>query len=228
MVERSFSPELFAFLDELAEHNDRDWFKSQKERFVEFVQEPAITFILDVAPGLGRVSTQIRADARPVGGSLFRIQRDTRFSKDKTPYKSHTGIQFRHAAAADVHAPGFYLHLQPGEVFAAAGIWRPDGATARRIRSAIVDDPAGWKRAAYARGFVERYALTGDTLKRPPAGFPNDGPFAPDLMRKDFIAETRLSEKAVRAPGFAREYVGLCRTAAPFMRFLCGALDLPF
>jgi uncharacterized protein (TIGR02453 family) len=228
MPDRLFTPSMFTFLQELAEHNDREWFKDHKDRYVEAVQEPAVAFILAVTPGLGRISPQIRADARPVGGSLFRIQRDTRFSKDKTPYKTHTGIHFRHASAADVHAPGFYLHLQPGEVFAAAGIWRPEGEAARRIRRAIVDDPTGWRRAAHAKAFAARYALTGDVLKRPPTGFPGDGPFAADLLRKDFIAEARLSEKAATAPGFAREYVDLCRAAAPFMRFLCGALDLPF
>jgi uncharacterized protein (TIGR02453 family) len=228
MPDRSFTPSLFTFLEDLADHNDREWFKQQKGRYVEFVQEPAVAFILEVAPGLGRISPHLRADARPVGGSLFRIQRDTRFSKDKTPYKIHTGIQFRHASGADVHAPGFYLHLQPGEVFAAAGIWRPEGEAARRIRRAIVDDPTGWKRAAHGKGFATRYVLTGDVLKRPPTGFPSDGPFADDLMRKDFIAEVKLSEKAATAPGFAREYVDLCRAAAPFMRFLCRALDLPF
>jgi uncharacterized protein (TIGR02453 family) len=228
MSERLFSRELFTFLDELAAHNEREWFKEHKQRYVEFVQEPALAFILDVTPGLRRISSQIRADALPVGGSLFRIQRDTRFSKDKTPYKTHTGIQFRHAAGADVHAPGFYLHLQPGEVFAVAGIWRPDGAAARKIRSAIVEDPAGWKRAAHGKAFAASYALTGDTLKRPPTGFPTDGPFAADLMRKDFYGEAKLSENAVTAPGFVQEYVRLCRTAAPFMRFLCRALELPF
>jgi uncharacterized protein (TIGR02453 family) len=228
MAERSFSPELFTFLDDLAEHNDREWFKQQKERYVEFVQEPALAFILDVTPGLGRISPQIRADARPIGGSVFRIQRDTRFSKDKTPYKTHAGIQFRHASGPDVHAPGFYLHLQPGEVFAVAGIWRPEGEAARRIRRAITDDPAAWKRAAYGKAFSARYALTGDSLKRPPTGFPTDGPYESDLMRKDFLGEARLSEKAVMAPGFVQEYVRLCRASAPFMRFLCRALELPF
>jgi uncharacterized protein (TIGR02453 family) len=228
VTDRAFTRELFGFLDELADHNDRDWFKAHKDRYVDVVQEPAIQFVLDVAPVLRRISPHIHAEARPVGGSLFRIQRDTRFSKDKTPYKTHTGIQFRHEAASDVHAPGFYLHLQPGEVFAVAGIWHPESGTARRIRQAIADDPAGWRRAAHGKPFGGVYRLTGDSLKRPPPGFDPDDPFIEDLRRKDFIGEVQLSEDVVTAPGFVREFGRLCRAASPFMRFLCRALDLPF
>ena len=228
MAQRSFSPAMFSFLRELAEHNDRAWFAANKGRYGHAVQEPALAFIIDAGDGLRRVSPHIRAEARSVGGSLFRIQRDTRFSKDKTPYKTHTGIHFRHEAAGDVHAPGFYLHLEPGEVFAAAGIWRPEGDVARRIRTAIADDPAGWRRAAHAKPFAGVYRLTGDSLKRPPAGFDPDDRSIEDLKRKDFIGETSLSEKAVVAPAFVQEYVRLCKAAAPFMRFLCRALDLPF
>lgn len=228
VADPSFTPELFGFLDQLAAHNDRDWFKAQKQRYVDVVQEPAIQFVLDVAPVLRRISPHIHAEARPVGGSLFRIQRDTRFSKDKTPYKTHTGIQFRHESASDVHAPGFYLHLQPGEVFAVAGIWHPEAGTARRIRQAIDGDQAGWKRAAHGKPFAGAYRLTGDSLKRPPPGFDPGGPLIDDIKRKDFIGEAKLSEAIVTGPGFVREYGRLCCAAAPFMRFLCRALDLPF
>src|SRR5919112_754543 len=114
----SFGPELFGFLAELRAHNDRDWFAANKERYEGDVLEPALAFIEDFEPHLRAISPHLRADARRVGGSLFRIYRDTRFSKDKTPYKTTAGIYFRHEQGKDVQAPGFYLHLAPGEVFA--------------------------------------------------------------------------------------------------------------
>ena len=125
-----FTPALFAFLAELAANNNREWFRANKSRYDGDVKEPALAFISDFAPHLARISTRFRADPRANGGSLFRIYRDTRFSKDKRPYKTHTGIHFRHEAAKDAHAPGFYLHLQPGErLCRASGIWRPGGPT---------------------------------------------------------------------------------------------------
>src|SRR3954449_11527134 len=99
----SFEPELFAFLRQLREHNDRDWFAANKARYEAEVLEPALAFIEDFGYRLQEISPHMRADPRRVGGSLFRIYRDTRFAKDKTPFKTHTGMHFRHVAPKDVH-----------------------------------------------------------------------------------------------------------------------------
>jgi uncharacterized protein (TIGR02453 family) len=220
----SFSPELFAFLADLKENNDREWFAANKHRYEEHVLEPALAFIDAFAPRLEKISPHVRADARPSGGSLFRIYRDTRFSKDKTPYKTNVGINFRHERARDAHAPGYYLHIGPGEIFAGGGIWHPGTEGATRIREAIVADPDRWKRAT--RG--KRLELGGDSLKRVPSWADPEHPFAEDLKRKDFYGWARLSEEDVLAPGFVDEYAGICRAAAPLMQFLCEALDVPF
>jgi uncharacterized protein (TIGR02453 family) len=225
---RSFSPELFAFFGELAANNDRDWFAANKARYVGVVQEPALAFIEDVAPLLGEVSQHFVADPRTVGGSLFRIYRDTRFSKDKTPYKTHTGIQFRHERARDAHAPGFYLHLEPGRVFMACGTWRPDGDTARAIRTRIAAEPDIWREVVEDPAFAERFTLGGDALKRAPAGFDPAHPLIGDIKRKDFIAMTTITQRTVTGRGFLAEWDGLCRRAAGFMRFLCEAARVPF
>jgi uncharacterized protein (TIGR02453 family) len=227
MAERIFSPRLFSFLRDLAANNTREWFAENKSRYQEDVQEPAMEFITAFAPHLERISPNFRADARPVGGSLFRIHRDIRFSADKTPYKTHTGIHFRHRSASDAHAPGFYLHLEPGTVFAAAGIWHPDTASQRRIRDAIAGDPRAWKRATGAP-FSRTYQLIGDSLKRPPPGYPPDHPLIEDLKRKDFVGEAPLREQDVTAAGFVQTYTKLCRAATPFLRYLCGAVDVEF
>jgi uncharacterized protein (TIGR02453 family) len=227
-AEPGLPPALFGFMRELREHNDRDWFKANKSRYEEVVQEPALAFIADFAPRLQAISPHFVADARPSGGSLFRIYRDTRFGKDKTPYKTHTGIHFRHAAAQDVHAPGFYLHLEPGAVFAGMGIWRPDSATLGRIRDAIAEDPEAWTAVLAETTRGDRMQLEGTTLKRAPAGYDPEHPLIAELKRKDFIAIARLSEKTVTSPGFPEELAGTFQTSAPLMRFVCTAAGVPF
>lgn len=225
---RHFTSATYDFLRDLAAHNDREWFAANKERYLHSVQEPALDFITDFAPQLARISPHFTADSRVVGGSLFRIHRDTRFSQDKTPYKENTGVQFRHEAARDAHAPGYYLHIQPSASFMGVGLWRPETGVAYRIRQAIADDPAGWKKATRAKTFRETFTLDGDSLVNPPKGFDPDHPLLDDLKRKDFIASVRLTQRQVTGDTFIDEFGALCRTAEPFMRFLCSAVGVPF
>jgi uncharacterized protein (TIGR02453 family) len=175
-----------------------------------------------------KISPHFRADPRPSGGSFFRIYRDTRFSKDTTPYKTNVGIHFRHERAKDAHAPGYYLHIGPEEIFAGGGTWHPPTDAATSIREAIVDDPARWRRATRTGTFAKRLHLGGDSLKRVPSWADPEHGLADDLKRKDFFASTRLSESDVVAPGFLDEYARLCRAATPLMQFLCEALTLPY
>ena len=219
---RSFGPELFRFLGELKANNDRDWFNANKDRYEEHVRGPALDFVSDFAPHLEQISPHFVADPRPSGGSLFRIHRDTRFSKDKSPYKPYVGVQFRHERAKDAHTPGFYLHLQPRGVFAGVGLWRPDAPALGRIREAIVDDPGSW------RGASEGLRLAGDSLKRAPAGVDPEHPLIEDLRRKDFIAVVELTQRDVCSRGLLERFAGTCEEGAPLVRFLCGALDLAY
>ena len=223
-----FSGKTFAFLRDLAKNNDRAWFQDNKPRYEATVRDPALRFIQDFSTRLAKLSPHFRADPRANGGSLFRIHRDVRFSKDKSPYKTYTGIQFRHEAGKDAHAPGFYLHLAPGDCFVGLGIWRPDGKTLRKIREAIVEDPKGWKKAVSGAGFKKRLALAGDRLVRHPRGFDPEHPVMDDLMWKDYVALASLIQRSVTDPGFLREYAAYCRAGMPFMAFLCKALGLPF
>lgn len=228
MSKRYFTPKLFAFLRDLAENNDRDWFKQNQDAYEAYVREPALDFINDFAGPLAKISSHFVVDSRKVGGSLFRIQRDTRFAKDKTPYKPNTGMQFRHRAGKDVHAPGFYMHLQPGECFVGVGLWHPETASAYAIRERIAEDPAVWKRATRSKRFTERMTLGGDSLKRPPRGFAADHPLIDDLKRKDFIASAPLTQKTVTSDRLMAEFTDVCRRSAPFMKFLCEAVGVPF
>ena len=141
MTQAHFTPELFEFLLELRTNNNREWFQANKGRYDRHVKEPLLQFIQDFEPSLHSVSTRFIADARANGGSMFRIYRDVRFSKDKSPYKTQAAVQFRHEAGKSAHAPGFYLHLDPNEIFVGVGIWRPDSSSLAKIRNAIVVEP---------------------------------------------------------------------------------------
>jgi uncharacterized protein (TIGR02453 family) len=228
MGEGLFTADLFRFIQDLKKHNDRAWFAKNKDRYLDAVQEPALEFVRAFAPSLAGISPQLVADDRPVGGSLFRIYRDVRFSKDKSPYKTHVGISFRHRNGKDVHTPGYYLHLEPGQVFAAAGIWHPDRETLGKIRATIAEKPNEWKKATQGKRFTAKYRLSGDTLKRAPAGFDPDHPLIEDLKWKDYVAVATLDEGTATSEDFVPRFAETCAGASPFMRFLCRALDQPF
>ena len=225
---RYFTPKLYAFLQDLEENNDREWFKANQQTFETVIRNPALDFINDFAAPLAKISPHFVADSRTVGGSLFRIQRDTRFSKDKTPYKLNTGLQFRHVMAKDAHAPGFYLHMQPGENFMGPGLWRPETKVAYRIRQHIDENQAEWKKVTRGKRFTDAFAVTGDSLVRPPKGFDEDHPLIEDLKRKDFIASMRLTQKEITSKDFLASFTDRAKRGAPFMKFLCEAIGVQF
>jgi len=228
MSKRYFTPKLFMFLKDLAENNDREWFKAHQDEYEEHVREPALEFINDFAEPLGKISSHFVVDSRKVGGSLFRIQRDTRFSKDKTPYKVNTGMQFRHRAGKDVHAPGFYVHLQPGGCYMGVGLWRPETQVAYVIRRHIDENQTVWKRASRGKRFTDVFEIDGDTLKRPPKGFDEGHPLIEDLKRKDFIGSARLTQRSITSDTFIDEFADNCKRSVPFMKLLCDAIGIPF
>ncbi len=223
-------PELLTFMGELAEHNEREWFNTNKPRYEAEVKEPALAFIADFADDLHGVSEHFLAVPKTQGGSLFRIFRDTRFSKDKTPYKTNTGMNFRHQQASrDVHAPGFYLHLAPGDCGAGAGMWMPPTPALRSIRDAIVADPERWSdtRAELASSGLQ-FMRDDASLKRVPRGYDADHVHGDDLRRKTLAVFRPLLDSTVTAPEFANELAQTYRDAAPLVEFLCDAVGLPF
>lgn len=225
---RAFEPTLFQFLEELADHNDRPWFLRNKGRYDREVLEPSLAFIRAFEPRLKKISACFVASDRRVGGSLMRVYRDTRFAKDRTPYKTNVGIQFRHEIGRDVHAPGFYIHLAPNECFLALGVWRPDSASLGQIRQAIVDGPDRWRRARSARTFRQYFELDGARLKGPPRGFPADHPLIEDLKWTDFVGLHEVSEQDVLDQRFLERVATAFTAGRPWMRFLCDALRVPF
>ncbi len=215
-----FSPELFKFLRELRLHNEREWFNANKPRFEKAVRDPFLAFIADIEPAMRKVSREIVVDPSPIGGSLFRIYRDTRFGHDKTPYKTHAAAHFRHAATRkDVHGPGFYLHLEPGGSFLAGGMWHPAPDALAKIRELIATKPKVWQAA-----IAKLPPLGGESLKRPPAGFDKEHPMIEDLKRKDFITSMPFKDAEVTSPAFAKEVVARCTKLAPLMKVLAKAV----
>ncbi len=223
-----FSTQCMPFLRELALNNNKAWFNENKDRYERFVREPALLFIEAMAERLPEISPRFRAVAKKSGGSLMRVYRDTRFSKDKTPYKTNIGIQFRHELGKDVHAPGFYVHVEPENCFLGAGIWHPDPKTLGRIRDFIVDNPSAWKSARGEKGLGPDFPLVGESLQRPPRGYPAGHELIADLKRKDFIA-CRDFDCAEISRGSLPEFVtNGYRQADALMRYLCEAVDVDY
>ena len=231
MRQSYFTPAVFKFLRELEENNDRTWFEANKERYIATIREPAKEFIADFEPRLTNISDHFVADTRTNGGSLMRPYRDTRFSKDKTPYKTNVGIQFRHEIGKDVHAPGFYLHLEPGACFAGVGMWNPEPKVARKIRESIFENPEEWKKATKRKAFTDTWDLSveeEDKLKRVPKEYGDDFIYADDVRMKSFIAGSRLTQKSVTSHSFDNDLAKLFAKASRLTEFLCKAVGLPF
>lgn len=222
-----FTPALFVFLEELRLHNDREWFERNRARYLADVRDPMLRFIADVGPALKQLAPRLVADPRPVGGSLFRIHRDTRFSKDKTPYKTNAAATFRHEAGRDVHGPALYLSLAPGAVEVGGGVWHPEAEPLRLIRTSLVQRPAAWRRALAAPGLAH-LTWWGESLTRTPRGFPEGHPLDAWLRRKDFAAGVELGEADALSPGFLDRCLEAWRPLGPALKLLAGAVGLPW
>ncbi|MFA5938545.1 MAG: DUF2461 domain-containing protein [Sinimarinibacterium sp.] len=236
-----FSEDTFKFLRALAKNNSREWFAANKPRYEQKVRGPCLRLIGDLAGPLQQISPQLTAIAKPVGGSLFRIHRDTRFSGDKRPYKTHAGMYFAHAVAKSaargdagnaamgrLDAPGLYLHLEPGACFLGGGIWHPQLPTVKRVRDYMLANPMSWKQATRSPQFRKAFELGGDALIRPPRGYDPEHELIDDLKRKDFIASAQLDDAELLRPDLVKRLISRYQQLAPLLDWLCGALDLEF
>lgn len=222
-----FTSATVEFLRELKANNNREWFNRNKRRYEEDVLDVALDFIESMHDPLLELAPHFTAIPRRVGGSMMRVYRDTRFSKDKTPYKTNIGIQFRHEQAKDVHSPGYYVHIEPDEVFLGVGMWRPPRGALVGIRERIAEESAEWRNAVSDRGFRHHFRLGGESLKRAPRGFDPDHPMIEDLKRKDFIAVKDMSVEDALQATFQRTVESAFSAATPYMRFLCRAVGVP-
>ncbi|MBS0470499.1 MAG: DUF2461 domain-containing protein [Proteobacteria bacterium] len=233
MAFEGFPKDFFAFFKELKANNERGWFESNKQRYRDSVQAPMAQFIGAMAPELRKISKNFVADPRPVGGSMFRIYRDVRFSKDKRPYKEHAACHFRYAGAKDVHAPGYYMHFGDDRVYFGGGMYMPDAPALGHIRDAIVKSPVKWKAVLGDKAFAKTFGglgggEDGHKLTRPPRGYDPAHPFIEDIKRKSFFAMhesgLKLAQSAKLVPAVAETF----RAATPLMKFLCASQDVKF
>jgi uncharacterized protein (TIGR02453 family) len=223
-----FTKDFFTFFSELKKNNNRDWFAANKPRYQDVVVKPMGQFINSIAPHLQSISPHYNADPRPHGGSMFRIYRDTRFSKDKTPYKTHAACHFRHQAGRDAHAPGFYVHIETDHISVGGGIWRPPAKQLGQIREFISDNPSAWEKLRRSTNIKKMGGIQGDSLVRPPRGYNPDAKHIEDLKRKSFYLMHGFDAELALGPEFVNESARVFRTAAKLNHFVNDALELPF
>jgi uncharacterized protein (TIGR02453 family) len=208
----------FDFLRGLAATQDRAWFEAQRATYEEALRAPMESLVLEVAEVLAQRRIPLGGDPRK---AVFRIHRDVRFSKDKSPYKTHVGAVLARAGKK----PGsgvLYIHIDPEGCFAACGFYQPEPAALEAIRGAIAAKPAAYKRMLAGLA-AKGLALAEDetALKRPPRGF--DGvtdPVALDsLRRRSFVVQRALGRAQVAQPALVTEVAGFAEAAAPLLRF---------
>lgn len=223
-----FNPRLLEFLHKLSQNNNREWFNAHKADYEQDLLEPALDFIQAMEAPLAKISPRLLCVPKRVGGSLLRIYRDTRFARDKQPYKTNVGIHFRHDGFGDIHGPGYYFHIGLDECMLGCGIWHPEPSSLARIRQHICDQPRAWARARGITTGDAGFAFYGTSLQRVPRGFSADHRWQEDLKRKDFIVTRRFDEGLLLEPELVGFVAETYAAAIPLMRFLCAAQGARF
>jgi uncharacterized protein (TIGR02453 family) len=206
-------PEALKFLRALARHNDREWFKPRKATFDAELKEPMLAIIRKVNEGMERFAPDF---VRPAEKCLFRIYRDTRFSNNKLPYKTHVAAWWARKGMEKTSGAGYYFHVSAKEVFIGAGAWMPEREQLAAIRRWLLDHHEEFRKilrtAALRKTFDE---FEGNALVRPPKGFPKEHP-AMDLIKcRQWGLGTTLPASAALEPDFAKVLIRRFRLAAP-------------
>jgi uncharacterized protein (TIGR02453 family) len=223
-----FTPAFFRFFESLAKNNNRAWFLQNKPRYLQEIVVPMLAFIEAMQKPLRQLAPHYRVIAKLTGGSMFRIYRDARFSNDKRPYKEHAAFHFRHEQGKDAHAPGYYLHLEPGRVFFGGGIWVPPAAKLSTIRDTIMDSPGAWARVKNDPKIIGYGGIQGKGLKTAPRGVDRNHPQIEDLRRKSFFVMNEVRPELAGKADFIDLVADTYRDCEPMMEFICHALEIPF
>jgi len=230
MAFTGFGSEFFGFFEELKQNNNREWFAENKSRYENDVAAPCLDFIEDMQGPLAAITPHFGAVPKKIGGSMFRIYRDTRFSKDKTPYKTNAGLHFRHELGKDAHCPGFYLHLANDDIFMGVGLWKPPAPALAQIREAIDKKSKEWMAAKSDPGFVTTIGqmAEGNPLIRAPKGYDEDHLMIEDLKKRSFFMTSKGTRKQAASADFVDHVAEVFKNAAPVVGFLTKAVDAPF
>ncbi len=217
--------EVLAFLSDLKEHNDREWFAANKTRYLAARE----AFELRVRELISEISG-FDEDIKTVDAKdcLFRIYRDTRFSSDKTPYKTHFGAYIASGGGRKSPRAGYYLHLEPGASFLAAGLWCPEAHILKALRRSVYENIDEFNEIRLSKEFAELFPVffDEDKLKKLPPGFPKDFPEAEFLKLKHYIVEFPIEDKWMTEELLAARVASVLKTAYPLNRFLNYTVDL--
>lgn len=219
----TISAETLKFLKDLSKNNNKEWFTANKKRyesakaeFEAFVSE-MIRNIAKFDPAIGDLEAK---------KAIFRIYRDTRFSKDKTPYKPNMGANFTDSPGKIHDRAGYYFHLEPGKSFLAGGAYEPQSPWIGKIRQEIDYNTKEFKKIISAPAFVKNFnALQGEKLKTVPKGFPKDHPELGLLQHKSFLMMHQVDDKMVQSPDFMKHITGVYKSMKPLNDFLNRAAD---
>jgi len=221
-----FRPAAFTFFRGLKRNNRKDWFDAHREQYERDVRGPIRDLIEEVDVRLARIAPEFIGDPRR---SMFRIHRDIRFSKDKSPYKTAAGVWWYHEDAgrkvgqdAEGGGAGIYFHLAPEGCFSAGGIWMPAGAVLRKVREALAEDLEGFEAAIGSTTFKRRFGALDEEamLKRMPRGFDDDHPAAKWLRYKSFTVHRPLTAAQVQSRNLPDTLAGDVEVMLPFLRWL--------
>lgn len=218
MPDPRFTPETLAFLRRLARHNDREWFREHRADYEEHVKGPMVALIDALAVDLPRIAPDLTANPKT---SLYRIHRDTRFSANKAPYKTHVAAIFPHRALPKHEGAGLYVHVETGRVFIGGGLYRPQPRQLQRLREHLAAHGDRLRKLTAAPAFRRNFGeMSGERLKRTPRGFPADHP-AGDLLRlKQFLAGCERPPEFATGPRFYSSLLRLFGHLAPLIDFL--------
>ena len=222
-----FRPEAIDFLAELAQNNDRSWFQPRKAEYERLLKEPMEALVAALADRFDARGLPLEADPKR---SVSRIYRDTRFAKDKSPYKTNVYARFPwvgrgsdHDTSDDgAHGASAYFNLMPGESYVGGGMWAPEKPRLDAFRSAILDEPARVRAALEDPAFLAEFGpvRSHDSLKRIPPGLPPDHPMAELFRYKDVVFGHRLSDDDIRSPKLPDVLADAYAAAVPVLRFL--------
>lgn len=220
-----FPKEGLAFLRRLKRNNNREWFAAHKSEYEEHVKFPMQCYIASMQPLFEDFAPEF--DLHPKK-SVFRIYRDTRFSGDKTPYKTHSAAHFELTKRPKLFdGAGYYVHIEPGEVFLGGGIYMPDHDQLKLIRTAIAERGEEFLSILNEKKFKKIFSsMNGEKLSRPPKGFLPDHPMIEFLKFKQFFVGLELAEPVCYKRDFLKRSAEAFSVATPFIRFLNSAMKL--
>ncbi|MCC7195370.1 MAG: DUF2461 domain-containing protein [Gemmatimonadaceae bacterium] len=227
-----FRPAAFTFLRSLRRNNRREWFEEHREAYRRDLYDPLCTVVTELDVRFAELAPEYEASRKH---SLFRIHRDVRFSKDKSPYKTHAALWVYHRVPGrgigkEVDGgAGFYLHVEPGASHVAAGLWMPPRHSLMKVRERLADDHASFTRIAAAPAFRRRFGgLTDDEpgvrLTRMPRGYADDHPAARWLRFKSFTAGAAYADQEVLSPALLDRVMRDYALLLPLARWLNEAL----